>query len=192
MYLTLTRLILVFSLIEIIVSSGQIPLLKIDRISPTVKAIQSDVVMLSDILGISRVVGGFAGMTRNFPHITNRLEDYRMHKTVLAPTDEAIAAMPRKPWENPDEYSTLGSEAYEGEEGEERADQNLQKFVESHIIPLSPWADKMKVETLAGTEYWWHLKDGYRIIQPGDIKVLDVMRSSEEDSELWIIDGVMS
>ncbi|POS83258.1 hypothetical protein EPUL_004355, partial [Erysiphe pulchra] len=173
MYLILTRLILAFSLIKTVICSSQIPIVELNRISSTDP---SDLVMLSDTLGITRVVSGFAGMTRNFPHITSKLGNGRTQKTILAPSNEAIAAMPRKAWENPDEYSTLGSEVYEGEEGKERADQNLQKFVESHIIPLSPWADNVKVKTLAGTEYWWHMKDGHRIIQPGDIKVLEVVK----------------
>lgn len=164
MYFTLTRLILAFSFIKIGFSSSQIPLVEVDRISPTDQPFLSHDMIFSELLGNSRVVSGFAGMIRNFPEIINRLEDGRMYKTVLAPTNKAIATMSRKPWENPDEYSSLGSEAYEGEEGKERADQNLQKFVESHIIPHSPWAEKTKVKTSTGTENWWHFKDGYRIV----------------------------
>ncbi|KAI6251424.1 FAS1 domain-containing protein [Erysiphe necator] len=192
MYFTLLRLILAITLAKLVLSSSQIPIVELQQKSLTDQPFSSDIVMLSDILGSSRRVNGFAGIIRNFPLITSKFEDGNSNKTIVAPANTAIAAMSWKPWENPDEYNTLGSEAYEGGKGKERADQNLLRFVEAHIIPLSPWAEGEKAKTLAGREHWWHLKDGHRIIQPGDIKVLDVIRSESNDGELWIIDGVMN
>jgi hypothetical protein len=83
--------------------------------------------------------------------------------TVLAPRNSAIQALPRKPWENPDDYRKFGEvNAYEGQDGQDRAKQNLQRFVEAHLVPASPWKAGEEVETLSGEKLKW-TKEGDRI-----------------------------
>jgi hypothetical protein len=72
--------------------------------------------------------------------------------------------LPRKPWEDPKDYNQLGTEAYEGGEGEERAQKNLRRFVEAHVVPASPWKEGEKLKTLAGGEVWWEEKDGNKVV----------------------------
>jgi hypothetical protein len=48
-----------------------------------------------------------------------------------------------------------GKDAYVGAEGEARAERNLQRFVEAHMVPQSPWPAKVEVETLAGGKISW-------------------------------------
>ncbi|MCJ1285011.1 hypothetical protein MMC26_004348 [Xylographa opegraphella] len=148
-------------------------------------------VMISDVIGKERVVNIFAGFTRDIEAITRRLDDHERNTTVLAPLNSALQKLPRKPWEDPRDYGALGESAYEGPGGEDRAQRNLQRFVEAHVVPTSPWKEADKVETLAGNKVWWERKEGKRIIQPGDIEVSSVA-SRVTNGEVWIIKGVVN
>ena len=124
----------------------------------------SDGVILSDVLGNDRSINIFAGFTRDFAQISQRFEDSSLNTTIMAPVNSAIMALPRKPWEDPEDYDKLGANAYEGEPGEERAQRNLRRFVEAHVVPVSPWKEGEKVMTLAGGEVWWESKDGIKMV----------------------------
>lgn len=123
-----------------------------------------DTVILSDVLGRDRSINIFAGFTRDISLVDERLGDEQSNTTVLAPLNSAIMALPRKPWEDPKDYETLGSNAYEGKDGEARAHKNLRRFVEEHVVPVSPWAEGEKAKTLAGGEVWWEQKDGVKVV----------------------------
>jgi len=134
--------------------------------SPSLSApADNDTVMLSDVLGNDRSINIFAGFTRDFATISERFEDSSLNTTIMAPINSAIMALPRKPWEDPEDYDKLGSNAYEGEPGEERAQRNLRRFVEAHVVPVSPWKEGEKVKTLAGGEVWWESKDGVKMVR---------------------------
>ncbi|MCJ1417107.1 hypothetical protein MMC32_003446 [Xylographa parallela] len=148
-------------------------------------------VIISDVIGKERIINIFAGFTRDIETITRRLDDNAQNTTVLAPLNSALQKLPRKPWEDPRDYGALGESAYEGPGGEDRAQQNLRRFVEAHVVPMSPWKEGDKVETLAGNKVWWEGKEGKRIIQPGDIEVSSVA-SRVSNGEVWIIKGVVN
>lgn len=74
--------------------------------------------------------------------------------------------LPRKPWEDPRDYGRLGAEAYEGGSGEERAQRNLRRFVEEHVVPVSPWKEGQRVKALRGGEAWWELREGKKMVRP--------------------------
>lgn len=132
-------------------------------------------VMLSDVMGRDRSINIFAGFTRDIEGVSNRLDDGAMNSTVLAPLNSAIEKLPRKPWEDPRDYGALGADAYEGEDGQQRAQRNLRRFVEAHIVPTSPWSQGQKVKPLGDDrEVWWEEKGGKRVVQPGDIEVVSV------------------
>lgn len=170
------------------------------------KPADQDTVVLSDVLGKDREINIFAGFTRDFAPISERFDDSSLNTTILAPINSAIMGLPRKPWENPKEYEELGTNAYEGDEGAERARRNLQRFVESHVVPVSPWKEGEKFETLSGDKIWWETKDGVKTvgshrrkrrtfvsnvlqIQPGNIEVNSVA-SRVYNGEVWILKGV--
>ncbi|KAG0651458.1 FAS1 domain-containing [Hyphodiscus hymeniophilus] len=158
--------------------------------SPSTSApADSDTVILSDVLGRDRSINIFAGFTRDFAYISQRFEDSALNTTILAPVNSAIMALPRKPWEDPEDYDRLGDQAYEGEKGEERAQRNMRRFVEAHVVPASPWKEGEKVKTLAGGEVWWESRDGAKIIQPGNIEVSSIA-SKVYNGEVWILKGV--
>lgn len=154
-------------------------------------------VMLSDVMGRDRSINIFAGFTRDVDSIAQRLDDKSKNSTVLAPLNSQIEKLPRKPWEDAQDYDTLGTDAYEGDDGMDRAKKNTRRFVEAHIVPENPWDAGVKTKTLGGeTEVWWEEKDGKKVvcrlfvvalpseqpltrkqIQPGDIEVVSVASS---------------
>ena len=123
-----------------------------------------DTVTLSDVLGRDRSINIFAGFTRDIANISQRFEDSSLNTTILAPVNSAIMALPRKPWEDPDDYNELGAEAYEGEDGQERAQRNMRRFVEAHVVTVSPWLEGVKEKTLDGAEIWWKSKVGGKMV----------------------------
>ena len=134
-------------------------------------------IILTDVLGRDRSINVFAGFTRDISDVDQRLGDPNMNTTVLAPLNSAIMALPRKPWEDPQDYAKLGAEAYEGTEGGDRAHRNLRRFVEAHVVPMSPWAEKERVATMAGGEVWWEMKDGKKLVSEFETK--EVMTSTD-------------
>lgn len=122
-------------------------------------------VMLSDVMGKERSVNIFAGFTRDIQTIAQRLDDSTQNSTILAPLNSAMEKLPQKPWEDARDYDTLGTNAYEGEDGQERAQRNIRRFAEAHIVTASPWEEKEKVKTLLGDrEVWWESKDGKKMV----------------------------
>lgn len=112
--------------------------------------------IISDVLPKTKGINLFAKMTRDFDSIASRLNDGSKNITVLAPRNSAIHDLPQKPWENPEDYENFGEvNAYEGSDGKDRANHNLQRFVEAHLIPASPWRVDEEVETLAGKKLKW-------------------------------------
>jgi hypothetical protein len=117
-------------------------------------------IIISDVIGKTQNIAIFSGLTRDVDAISGRLEDAAQNATVLAPDNNAMKHLERKPWEDPKDYDTFGTNAYGGEDGQDRANKNLRSFVEAHIIPQSPWEEGQKVKTLAGRELWWEEKEG--------------------------------
>lgn len=99
---------------------------------------------------------------------SKRLDDSSKNTTVLAPLNSALQKLPRKPWEDPKDYNALGAEAYKGNDGEDRAHKNLRKFVEAHIVPVSPWKEGEKVDTVGGGKVWWEDKEGTKMVRSTD------------------------
>ena len=143
------------------------PFINPDKESPSTGGNEKnnkDEVILSDVIGKQRAINIFASFTRDDEAISRRLDDNAQNTTVLAPLNSQIEQLPRKPWEDPQDYETLGENAYEGEGGEDRAQRNLRRFVEAHILPVSPWKEGEKVESLGGREIWWEEKEGQRLV----------------------------
>lgn len=120
--------------------------------------------IISDVLPKTRAINIFARLTRDFESVESRLSDASKNITVLAPRNSAIMDLPRKPWENPDDYAQFGkANAYEGKDGQDRAKRNLKRFVEAHIVTTSPWEEGKEAKTLAGDKLRW-TKDGDKIL----------------------------
>ena len=148
-------------------------------------------VILSDVIGSQRIINIFAGFARDVDSVNKRLDTSSANTTVLAPLNSAISDLPRKPWEDPKDYDTLGANAYDGQAGSDRASKNLQRFTEAHVIPVSPWKEGDKVESMGGGQVWWQNKDGKAYVQPGDVEV-DRVVSKVANGEVWILKGVLN
>jgi hypothetical protein len=127
----------------------------------------SSSVTLSDVLPRSQSIGIFSSLCNDIPSVSELLATNVKNLTVLAPEDTEIKKLPRKPWEDPADYDRLGTEAYVGEEGVDRAQNNLKRFVEAHVVPASPWAEGEKIKRLSaeGGEIYWESKDGKKIVR---------------------------
>lgn len=122
-------------------------------------------VILSDVMGRDRSINVFAGLVRDVESVARRLDDSAQNSTVLAPLNSAMEKMPRKPWEDEADYNRLGADAYEGDDGWDRAQRNIRRFVEAHILPQNPWKEGEKVHAISGDgEIWWESKDGKKIV----------------------------
>jgi hypothetical protein len=119
---------------------------------------------VSDILDKTRQVNIFASLSRDIEEISTRLNDKGKNTTVLAPLNSAVQSLPRKPWEDPEDYARYGeAHAYTGDEGEDRARRNLRRFVEAHLVPASPWKEGEEIETVGGGRVSW-VKQGDKIL----------------------------
>ena len=169
----------------------------------------ADDVIISDVIGAQRVINIFAGFTRDIDTISKRLDDNTQNTTVLAPLNSEIQKLPRKPWEDPNDYKALGQSAYDGKDGEDRAHRNLRRFIEAHMIPVSPWKEGEKVESLGGGKVWWEGRGDKRTvysadlafrfkspltllkIQPGNIEVSSIA-NRVSNGEVWVIKGALN
>ena len=163
--------------------------------------------MISDVIGKERSINIFAGFTRDLDGVSARLDDNGQTPPVLAPLNSAIQSLPRKPWEDPRDYGAMGESAYEGQAGEDRAQRNLRRFVEAHIVPMSPWKENEQVKSVGGNEVWWSSKDGKKYVspctctgdryanlpqvQPGNVEVASIA-SRVANGEVWILKGAMN
>ena len=109
-------------------------------------------------------------------------------------------------WEDPEDYEAMGEKVYEGASGEDRAQKNLRRFTEAHIIPRSPWKENEKVESMGGGTVWWEDKNGKKMVcirtmekegphmlksyllqvQPGNIEVSSVA-NRVSNGEVWVL-----
>ncbi|KAI9163130.1 FAS1 domain-containing protein [Paramyrothecium foliicola] len=147
-------------------------------------------VALADVLGPNRALTTFSSLSRH--HVaTNALLDDRACDpplTVLAPLNSAFDALPRKPWEHP---AGSNVDSFAGPDGKDRADSNLARLVDAHIVGQSPWDQGDKAKTLGGRELWWEERNGKMLIMPDEVEV-ERVASRVANGELWIIRGVLN
>ncbi|KAJ9614983.1 hypothetical protein H2200_001057 [Cladophialophora chaetospira] len=144
---------------------------------------------ISDILPQTRKINIFASLTRDISSVTGRLDSTKPedNTTLLAPLNSAMQALPRKPWED-----RPGDEGVSAQYNEDKAAQNLQLFVEEHIVPVSPWKEGQRIKTLGGQELWWERDgDGERVIKPGNL-VVDSVVGRVGNGEIWAVKGVVN
>lgn len=155
--------------------------------------------VITDVLPSHRSVQIFTSLIRDVPAVSQLLSSSSSSQnfTVLAPTNHAMSSLDHKPWEDPAEYKELGTNAYEGDAGKERAQRNIQRFVEAHVVAKAPWAENDKARTLVAGEgesekaVWWEdAGDGKRKIAPDGVGVESVA-ARVKNGEVWVLDGVL-
>ncbi|KAK8132928.1 FAS1 domain-containing protein [Apiospora kogelbergensis] len=153
---------------------------------------QQSNVMLSDVIGRDRSINIFASLTRDVAAVEQRLQEPSQNSTVLAPLNSQMDNLGRKPWEDARDYENFGAAtAYEGDDGRDRAQRNLRKFTEAHILPVANWQEGEKVKSLleGDKEIWWENKEGKKVIHPDGI-IVDNVASKVANGQLWTIRGV--
>ncbi|KAL6859887.1 hypothetical protein ACO1O0_003911 [Amphichorda felina] len=158
-------------------------------------------VRLADVLGTQRSLTTFSSLARLHASTSSLLADLSTNTTVLAPLNSAIDALPRKPWEDPRDYGALGAGAYEGEGGRDRAQRNLRRFVEAHLVTQSPWEGRARTVSggeregeggdKGGREVWWEWRGDKRVVMPDGVEV-EKVASQVANGELWILKGVLN
>ena len=144
---------------------------------------------ISDILPKTRQINIFASLTRDIQSIAGRLQSTNPgdNTTLLAPLNSAMQNLPRKPWEDaPGDRSGVSAAS-----NEDKAAKNLQRFVEEHVVPTSPWKEGDKVKSLGGQELWWEKQDGKKVIQPHGLEV-DGVLGRVGNGEIWAVKGVVN
>jgi hypothetical protein len=145
---------------------------------------------ISDILPLSRSINIFAQLTRDIASVTARLStSVASNTTLLAPLNGAMQDLPRKPWEDRPGQTGGVSAAH----NEEKAADNLRRFVEAHVVPVSPWEKGEKVETLGGDELSWEDRDGKRIVtgKGFEVEVSEIV-GTVGNGEIWAVKGVVN
>ncbi|KAF2132698.1 hypothetical protein P153DRAFT_284128 [Dothidotthia symphoricarpi CBS 119687] len=160
-----------------------------DYIMPPAGEVSTGVI-ISDVIGSLQRIAIFSGLTRDIDTVSDRLDDGTKNATVLAPDNSVMRGLKRKPWEDAEDYKSFGAEAYGGSDGENRARNNLKRFVQRHLVLESPWEEGKKVKTLDGNEIWWESKDGQKKIQPGDVEVTSIA-DKVSNGEIWILGGTL-
>jgi hypothetical protein len=120
--------------------------------------------IISDILNTQRSINIFAGFTRDVDVVSQRIDNKDKNSTILAPLNSEIQKLPRKPWEDPKDYEAMGASAYEGKDGESRAHRNLRRFVEAHVVDMSPWSAGKDGNTLGGGKLRWEDRQGKKVV----------------------------
>ncbi|EXJ88742.1 hypothetical protein A1O1_05674 [Capronia coronata CBS 617.96] len=153
--------------------------------------VDDNTLSISDVLPQTRKINIFASLTRDVSTVTGRLESTKPedNTTLLAPLNSAMQALPRKPWEDRPGEDSAVSAAW----NEDKAAQNLQRFVEEHVVPTSPWkrGPEGKISTLGGQELWWDEKDGQKVIMPGNL-VVDGIVGRVGNGEVWAVKGIVN
>jgi len=147
---------------------------------------------LSDLLGRIQRIQIFSGLVNDVDSVYKYLSDESHAATVLAPENGAMHRLPNKPWHKKDDYSALGSEAYEGDSGQIRAQSNLQNFVEEHIVKDGSWAEGVKAKTMGGSTLWYEKQGDKLVIKPNDVEVVERVDKGV-NGEIWVIkDALLS
>ena len=150
-----------------------------------------DTLTLADVLPKTRSINIFASLTRDISSVAGRLESSLPtdNTTLLAPLNSAMQSLPRKPWEDRSGDNSGVSAA----RNEDKAAANLRRFVEEHVVPVSPWKEGQegKIKTLGGQEVWWEKQNGKKVIMPGHVEV-DGIVGKVGNGELWALKGVMN
>ncbi|RDA91532.1 hypothetical protein CP533_4338 [Ophiocordyceps camponoti-saundersi (nom. inval.)] len=148
---------------------------------------------LADLLNSNRSLTTFSNLSRLQASTSSLLASESEAITVLAPLNSALDSLPHKPWEDAADYESLGSTAYEGEQGRQRADRNLARFVDAHLVPQSPWPENTRVHSRAGRELWWEFgSDGSsRFIMPDRVQV-DSVAARAANGEIWLLKGALN
>ena len=145
--------------------------------------------LISDILGIDKSITILTEYSLGLAEIAERLQDSSKYTIVLAPSNTAIMAMERKPWQDADPASK--APLLTAEDKDTRASDNIARFIKSHIVALdsASWKADVKKHNLLGQPLWYATNDNQRSIQPENIEVRNIRKA--KNGEIWTINHIL-
>ncbi|KAK9329675.1 hypothetical protein V1520DRAFT_342753 [Lipomyces starkeyi] len=149
--------------------------------------------LMTDALGIDREISIFASLVRQVEGLMWRLQDRSENTLVLAPTNEAMQALKRKPWE--DEETTEHSDPIDEER---RAMENIARFVLSHVVNDYGFdAPGEKKKCGAGVSDLWYESAGDHMVvhaekKSGEVKANVVKTEGTGNGQVWTVDDVLA
>jgi len=157
---------------------------------------------LADVMGIDGGLSIFADLTRKVAEVQQAFASQDSDLVVLAPTNPAIVALPRKPWHDTDQsldILPIQEDRFrnDGAKSDERASENIRNFVEAHIVSGGAFKQKQSGETLLGNRLTWREVDGVKRIfrsssrKDEGIAVLKEVATAS-NGDIWVLEGVLS
>ncbi|KAK9385225.1 hypothetical protein V1515DRAFT_574849 [Lipomyces mesembrius] len=149
--------------------------------------------LMTDALGIDRGISIFASLVRQVEGLMWRLQDRSKDTLVLAPTNEAMQGLKRKPWE--DEETTEHNDPIDEER---RAMENIARFVLSHVVNDYGFdAPGEKKKCGAGVSDLWYESTGDHMVvhaekKSGGVKANVVKTESTGNGQVWTVDDVLA
>ncbi|THH21576.1 hypothetical protein EW146_g49 [Bondarzewia mesenterica] len=155
---------------------------------------------LSDLLTIERSASIFFSYAREL-ELSRLFSDASASDTVLVPTNAAVMALTRKPHQGPTDVED--SIEISEQEFDARSKKNVERWVSSHIIPVSPITFPGTYPTLLDgkTVTFTQLKDGddgqdasapewTRVVLNGHVRIVQMKEAS--NGMFYLIDGTVN
>ncbi|KAK9367564.1 hypothetical protein V1509DRAFT_626315 [Lipomyces kononenkoae] len=149
--------------------------------------------LMTDALGVNREISIFAGLVRQVEGLMWRLQDRSKNTLVLAPNNEAMQKLQRKPWED-EETVEHGDPIDE----ERRAMENIARFVLSHVVNDYGFdAPGEKKKCGAGVGDLWYENAGDHMVvhalkKGSDIEANVVESESTGNGQVWTLNHVLA
>lgn len=145
---------------------------------------------IADVIPIDRSLTIYSDLVRTSADIQGAFGDAKKRFVVLAPQNSAIVALGRKPWD--DRPDDTDSRRFQGQGGEDRAQENIMRFVQAHILTAERFDEGDRATNLLGEKlYWKRDADGKKRIYPGGIAVVSE-RNTAVNGDIWVLDGVIN
>ncbi|KAK9472947.1 uncharacterized protein V1510DRAFT_415620 [Dipodascopsis tothii] len=147
--------------------------------------------LMTDALGVDREISIFAGLVRQIEDLMLRLQDPEAETVVLAPSNTAMQALSRKPWEDEE-----GAVRQSPTDEERHAMENIRKFVMSHVISsgrLEHPGEHLGCDQ--GFEIWYEEESDKRYVYSSkseDVKAELLNYKSTGNGEVWTLSGVLN
>ncbi|KAK9447936.1 uncharacterized protein V1518DRAFT_438500 [Limtongia smithiae] len=152
--------------------------------------------LMTDALGVNREISIFAGLVRQVETLMYRLQDPTKNTLVLAPTNVAMQAFPRKPWE--DAPGTVDDvHSHSPMDDERRAMKNIETFVLSQVVFDYSFAgpEHRKTSAAGSAELWYEAGETNIVHSSGPVGELSAKVLAVEgtgNGQVWTVDRVLN
>ncbi|KAK9475930.1 hypothetical protein V1514DRAFT_299581 [Lipomyces japonicus] len=148
--------------------------------------------LMTDAMGVDRHISIFSSLARQVEELMYRLQDPNKETFVLAPTNEVMQKLTRKPWEDAIEVEETNQI-----EEEKRAAANIKKFVLSHVVYSAGFAKAgEKKSSASGVNELWYEEntEGNKIVyaEKSNREAFVKKTQGTGNGQLWTVDNVLN